>query len=115
MKTDCKELAAIRFESGEWGLLPALGRDFYTEILLGTCDSKWVFGKVCLADGKDIAGFIVASTDINKYYKEIMIKRGIWLAFWVMVALLRKPSLFKELSGYLNYSGKIPQYNIPSE
>jgi L-amino acid N-acyltransferase YncA len=99
---DCKEAARIRFEVQEMDFLPSLGINFYIEWLKGTCESKWGFGLVCIDSEERIAGFVCASTHLQKYYRDIILRKGIFLAFWSSVRVLAQPRL---LGGLLQYSG----------
>lgn len=101
-KRDCKEAAALRFENEEWGFLPSMGMKFYTELLKATCDSKWGFGIVCKDNNETTAGFVCACIDINKYYREVIIKRGIILVFLAFLKLLRYPRLIIGSFQHLN-------------
>ena len=103
-KEDCQRVARIRFEVQEMDFLPSLGIRFYVEWLKGTCESKWSFGLVCInVDNEEsIAGFLCASIDLQKYYRDIILRKGLFLAFWSAVRILVRPQL---LSGLLQYSG----------
>jgi len=114
-KEDCTDAAELRFEADEWGLLPLLGKGFFAEILRATCDSKWGFGMVCVNTERRIAALIVASLDIQKYYYDIIMRRGPMLAFKGLIELMRNPKLVYTLYGYFNYSGNVPQHGIPAE
>ncbi len=114
-QSDCKEVTSIRFGALDWGILPLLGEGFYEEILKGTCETKWGFGKVCVEENGGIAGFIVASTDIGRYYNDIFMRRGLYLMIKGGFGLIKNYRRLGDLMGYLNYSGKIPTHGIPAE
>jgi ribosomal protein S18 acetylase RimI-like enzyme len=114
-KEDCKEAALIRFEEQKKGFLPAMGLKFYTEILKGTCGSKWGFGKVCINHNKKIIGFIFAATDLKKYYMNLLLRRGIFLSFFALLRVLRNPKLILGMIPYLLYSKRVPFGHIKAE
>ena len=101
-KRNCKEAAVLRFEDQESGFLPSMGMKFYTELLKATCDSKWGFGIVCKDNNETTAGFICACIDLKKYYRDVIIRRGIILSFWAFLKLLRHPNLIIGLFQHLN-------------
>jgi len=114
-KEDCKETARIRFEAQEWGFLPSMGIAFFAELLKGTCESKWGFGIACVDSKERIVGFVYATTDLQKYYRNILLNRGIVLAFWAFLRLLRQPKLTWGLLQYFSYPGRIPCDHIKAE
>jgi GNAT superfamily N-acetyltransferase len=114
-RSDCREATAIRFGALDWGLLPLLGEGFYEELLKGTCDTKWGFGKVCEEKGGRIAGFIVAATDIGRYNQDILRRRTLPLILKGAWGLRKNYRRVGDLMGYLNYSGKVPMHGIPAE
>lgn len=106
-KEDCREAAEIRFEAQEWGFLSSMGIAFLTELLKGTCESKWGFGIACVDSNERIVGFVYATTDLQKYYRDVFLRRGIVLAFWAFLRLLRQPKLIWGLLQYLSYPGRV--------
>ena len=114
-KTDCKEAAVMRFESQEWGFLPSMGTAFLAELFKATCDSKWGFGMVCEDPKGRIAGFVYATTHLQKYYIDILLRRGIVLLFRAFLRLLRQPRLVSGLLQYLSYPGRVPYNHIKAE
>lgn len=114
-RTDCKKMAAVRLEGKEWGFLPALGEAFYTEILKGTCDSKYGFGIICEDKNKNLAGFVCAATDLKKYYTDILLRRGIFLSFFALPRIIRQPKLIFGIFPYLFYSKRVPFADIKAE
>lgn len=114
-KADCREAAAIRLETKEWGFLPAMGEAFYTELLLATCESKYGFGIICEDQKEKIVGFVCASTNLQKYHLEIILRRGILLIFRAFISLSRQPRLVSGLIQYLSYPHKMPYKHINAE
>ncbi|MBN1134504.1 MAG: GNAT family N-acetyltransferase [Methanosarcinaceae archaeon] len=114
-KEDCREVARIRFEIQEWGFLPSLGVDFLSELLKGTCESKWGFGIACLDKKEKIAGFVFATTDLKKYYRDILFRRGALMAFFAFLRLLQKPDLIHGIVQYLGYPDKMSHDAIKAE
>ena len=105
----------MRLEAQEWGFLPSMGVEFYNEILKGTSESKWGFGTVCIDCEERILGFIYAATDLQKYYKDILLRRGIKLAFWALIRLLKQPKLIWGLLKYFRYPAIVPYNYIKAE
>jgi GNAT superfamily N-acetyltransferase len=114
-KEDCKEVARIRFEVQEMGFLPSMGIRFYTEILKGTCASKWGFGVVCTDSEERIAGFVCASIHLQKYYRDVILRRGVFLAFWAFLRVLRQSELLKGLLQYFGNPGRDPYSHVKAE
>ena len=114
-KEDCREAARLRFEAKKNGLLPHMGVRFYTEVLKGTCESRWGFGKVCVDKNDKIAGFVFAATDLKKYYKEIIIRRAFSLSFFAFLKALQQPKLIQIIILYLLYSKRVPFGDIKAE
>lgn len=114
-KKDCREVARIRFEIQEWGFLPSLGVNFLTELLKGTCESKWGLGIACLDKKGEIAGFVFATTDLKKYYRDILLRRGALMVFFAFLKLLQKPDLIHGIIQYLVYPDKMSRDTIKAE
>ena len=114
-KTDCKEAAVMRFEAQEWGFLPSMGTSFLAELFKATCDSKWGFGIVCEDNKGRIAGFVYATTNLQNYYIDILLRRGTVLLFWAFLRLLRQPGLALGLLQYISYPGRVPYSHIKAE
>ena len=114
-KANCREVAAIRLETKEWGFLPAMGEAFYGELLKATCESKYGFGIICEDQKEKIAGFVCAATHFQKYYLEIILRRGILLIFRALTRLLRQPKLVSGLVQYIRYPQQMPCKYIKAE
>jgi RimJ/RimL family protein N-acetyltransferase len=112
---DCRKVAAIRLEAKEWGFLPAMGEAFYTELMKATCESKYGFGIVCIDKKEEIAGFVCAAIHLQKYYLEIILRRGIILVFRALMRLIRQPKLIAGLIQYFRYPQKTPYKYIKAE
>ncbi len=114
-REDCREAAAIRLKTEEWGFLPALGEAFYGELLRATCESKFGFGIICEDQKKETAGFICAATHLQKYHLEIILRRGILLILRALPSLLRQPKLVSGLVQYIRYPQHVPCKYIKAE
>lgn len=114
-KSDCKEAAAIRLDSMEWGFLPALGVGFYSELLKATCDSKFGFGIICEDKSERMAGFVCAATHLLKYQMEIIIRRGFFLVLRSLRKVVMEPQTASGLFQYLRYPQKMPCKKVKAE
>ena len=114
-KKDCREAARLRLGAQDWGFLPAMGLSFQIEILKGTCESKWGFGIVCVEEEDKIVGMVYAATNLSNYYKSIFLCRGVMLAFWAFLRILRHPKLVNGLVQYLIYPSTVPFKQIEAE
>jgi GNAT superfamily N-acetyltransferase len=115
VKEDCRQASKIRFEAQEWGFLSSMGVEFYSKILEGTSESKWGFGIVCLDGEEKILGFVYGATDLHKYYRDILFRKGIRLACMAFMELLKQPHLIWGLLKYFTYPERIPYKNIKAE
>jgi ribosomal protein S18 acetylase RimI-like enzyme len=114
-KNDCREAAMLRLSAQEWGFLPAMGLSFQSELLKGTCESKWGFGLICVGENGKIVGLVYAATNLLRYYKSILLFRGPILAWWALLKLIKKPELLKGIVQYFIYPAKLPVKEIEAE
>jgi ribosomal protein S18 acetylase RimI-like enzyme len=114
-KEDCKEAALIRFEESGIGFLPVLGLSFYSELLEGTCSSKWGFGKVCVNANKRVVGFVFAATDIRRFFLDIFFRKGLFLFISSIRCVLAKPKLLEGIIRHLFYPNFTPVKRIKAE
>lgn len=110
----CEEAASVRFEERELSFLPSLGVNFLIEVLKSTAKSKWGFGLVCL-EGEKLVGLSLVATDLKKYYLDILFRRGIFLAFWGLMELVKNKNLIKRTFDYFLFPIKIPYHDIKAQ
>ena len=108
VKRDCRKAAALRLAEQDWGFLSAMDISFHAEILKGTCASKWGFGLVCVGEGEKIIGMAYAATNLERYYRSIIFRRGFMLAILAFITVLKKPRLITGLFQYLLYPSQKP-------
>jgi ribosomal protein S18 acetylase RimI-like enzyme len=112
---DCCEAAVLRLSEQEWGFLPAMGLSFQCELLKGTCRSKWGFGLICVGENGKIVGLIYAATNLGRYYKSILLRRGHMLVWWALPKVLKQPKLLNGIVQYLIYPVRLPGKEIEAE
>jgi GNAT superfamily N-acetyltransferase len=92
-----------------------MGLSFQTEILKGTCESKWGFGLICVGEKEEILGVVYAATNLTRYYRSIFLRRGPMLAWWALLRILKRPKLLHGLVQYFVYPAMLPFKEIEAE
>jgi len=102
---DSEKVAKIHIESIDAGFISSLGLRFVKALYKRICLSKKGF--VYVADDKgDIKGFIAGTEDVNKMYKEVLLRGG----FLFVIILIRKVfslSALKRIFQTLFYPAKV--------
>jgi ribosomal protein S18 acetylase RimI-like enzyme len=108
----CSATAKLHIEDISTGFISSLGTDFVTALYEAIAKNKSSFGFVAEASDK-VLGFVAFTTNINKLYKLVILKKGWWFAFLLagkMFSLKRIKKMFETLF----YPGRIKKMNLPS-
>jgi len=71
-----QQIAELHIESISTGFISSLGIDFVASLYQAIAQSKSSFGFVAEKDGK-VLGFVAFTTDLNKLYKSVILKKGL--------------------------------------
>ena len=91
-----------------------LGEPFLGALYRGLVDVPSFLGFVYVEDG-EVRGFIAGSTDTAGMYRELMHRRGAFLAPFVGLGLLRRPSVALRLLETGRYGEKSGAEDVPGE
>jgi len=83
------------------GLGPAFLRALYAEMAM----SSRCYGFVAL-DGDRVIGVVTGTVDSSAVFKELIYRRGLMLAWPVLVSMLRRPRLVAQVFETLTYPGR---------
>jgi ribosomal protein S18 acetylase RimI-like enzyme len=99
-KTQCRILAESRLSISNGDFIYLMGPSFFQTIIFAIISSKYGIGLTCEnKDSKELAGFLLATTNNRKLYKEIIIKAGMKLLLISFFKILTHPTIiFKVIS-----------------
>lgn len=98
-------IAAIHSRSLSEDFLPSLGTPFLTELYKSILELKLGFGFVG-KDKKTISGFVLATTDMQKMFKHVFIKKALPLGFKILPSILKNPAKILKIFETFTYSDK---------
>jgi len=107
-----EQVAALHIEGIKTGFISSLGISFVTALYEAIAKNKSSFGFVAEENDK-VLGFVAFTTNINKLYKSVILKKG-WrfalLSAGKMFSLKRTKKVFETLF----YPSRIKKMNLPS-
>lgn len=110
--THASRIAKLHIEGIETGFISSLGIDFVTVLYEAIAKNKSSFGFVAEENDK-ILGFVAFTTNLNKLYKSVILKKGLRFVFLLagkMFSLKRMKKVFETLL----YPSRIKKMNLPS-
>lgn len=106
------EIGKLHIEGISAGFISSLGIDFVTALYGVIAQSKSSFGFVAKEEGS-VLGFVAFTTNINKLYKSVILKKGLHFAFLLagkMFSLHRIKKVFETLF----YPSRIKKLELPA-
>jgi len=107
-----EQVARLHIEGISTGFISSLDMDFVTVLYEAIAESNTSFGFVAEENNK-ILGFAVFTTNINKLYKSVILKKGFRFAFLLagkVFSLQRIRKVFETLF----YPGRVKKMDLPS-
>jgi len=109
---DVPEVAVLHIHGIGTGFISSLGSDFVTALYEAIAKNKSSFGFVA-EENERIVGFVAFTTNINKLYISVILKKGFYFAFLLAGKMLSFKTLKKVLET-LFYPSKTKKMNLPS-
>jgi ribosomal protein S18 acetylase RimI-like enzyme len=107
-----RQVAELHISGIHTGFISSLGLEFVTALYESIVSSKFSFGLVAEKDDR-VTGFIVFTTDINKLYMSLILKRG--LSFLLLLAgKLFSLSRLRRIFETMFYPNRISRVNAPN-
>ncbi len=104
-KKDSPIIAKIHMQSLSDDFLPSLGVDFLSAFYQGVIGRPKVFGFLDTQKGK-ISGFVVGTSNMELFFKDTISSNFISLFYHLLLALIKKPSIIKNVAETLFYTAK---------
>lgn len=111
---DSFEIAKIHAESLSNDFLPSLGISFLSELYESILKLDLGFGFAAY-DKEKVAGFILGTTDMQKMFKNVFLKRAIPLGLKALPAIIKKPAKILNIIETFTYSDKESKTDTKSE
>lgn len=108
------DIAAIHVRSLFGDFLPSLGVDFLSELYKSILELNLGFGFVA-KNRKSIQGFVLATTNMQKMFKEVFFKKAFPLGLKILPALLKDPAKILKIIETFTYSDKESKAQTKSE
>jgi len=103
---DARAAALLHIEGQPGTFLTSLGVEFLTAFYAQLADSAHGYAFVA-TDGERVLGIIAGTRDTHALYRELLLKRGVHLAWPVARRLLKAPSLLGRVIKSLFYPSKV--------
>jgi ribosomal protein S18 acetylase RimI-like enzyme len=105
-----QRVAEIHASALAGDFLPSLGVPFLAELYRGILGLGLGFGFVTTSES-GVSGFVLASDDTSALFRTVMMKRAIALGMRLLPALVRRPTLLRNIIETFTYpeqEGKVP-------
>jgi len=109
---DAPAVAALHVEGITTGFISSLGIDFVTALYEAIAQSETSFGFVA-EENEGVFAFVALTTNLNKLYKSVIIKKGIRFAL-LLAGKMFSPKQIKKVFETLFYPGRIRKMKLPS-
>lgn len=110
---DAAEVAEIHIKEIPTGFISSLGQNFVKNLYGGISKSRFGFGYVCKENSK-IAGFICGATDVKRFYRELILKRGLFFTYALLKYVLDREKLIN-IFQTLFYPARLKEGEAKSE
>lgn len=107
-------IAEIHAQALAGDFLPSLGVPFLAELYRGILGLGLGFGFVTTR-GEAVTGFVIASDDTSALFRTVMMKRAIALGLRLLPALLRRPTLLRNIIETFTYPEKEGHVPVAAE
>jgi ribosomal protein S18 acetylase RimI-like enzyme len=109
---DAPEVAKLHIKGINTGFISSLGIDFVTALYQAIAKDKSSFGFVA-EENERVLGFIAFTTNLNKLYKSVILKKG-WRFALLLVGKMFSLQRIKKVFETLFYPSRIKKLNLPS-
>jgi ribosomal protein S18 acetylase RimI-like enzyme len=106
-----KEVAELHIKGINTGFISSLGIDFVTALYEAIAHSKDSFGFIAQQNDK-VLGFVAFTTNLNKLYKSIILKKG-WRFVFLLAGKMFCLKRIKKVFETLLYPSRIRAMNLP--
>ena len=110
--SDAPKVARLHIQGIHTGFISSLGIDFVTALYEAITQSKFSFGFVAKKNEK-LLGFVAFTTNINKLYRSVVLKKGLRFTF-LLAGKMLSVKLFKKTLETLFYPKRIRKMTLPS-
>jgi ribosomal protein S18 acetylase RimI-like enzyme len=107
-----EQVAGLHIEGIRTGFISSLGVDFVTVLYEAIAESNTSFGFVAEENNK-ILGFAAFTTNINKLYKSVILKKGLRFAF-LLAGKVFSLQQIRKVFETLFYPGRVKKMDLPS-
>ncbi|GAI39468.1 unnamed protein product [marine sediment metagenome] len=106
------QTAKLHISGISTGFISSLGIDFVTALYEAVAKSKSSFGFVAEENGK-LLGFVAFTTNINKLYKSVILKKG-WRFALLLAGKMFSLQQIKKVFETLFYPARIKKTDLPA-
>jgi ribosomal protein S18 acetylase RimI-like enzyme len=111
-KDNVRYAAKLHIQDIDTGFISSLGIDFVTALYEAIAQSKASFGFVAEEEDR-VLGFVAFTTDLNKLYKSVILKKGLRFAL-LLAGKMFSPKQIRKVFETLFYPSRIKKMNLPS-
>ena len=104
-------MAELHISGITTGFISSLGIDFVRVLYGAIAESRFGFGLVAEIKGR-VVGFVVFTSDINKLYKSVIFKRGLYFTF-LLASKMFSISRIKKIFETIFYPSRVNNQNVP--
>jgi len=109
-----RRIAEIHAQALAGDFLPSLGVPFLTELYRAILGLRLGFGFVTGVDDW-ITGFVIASEDTSTLFRKVMLRRAVPLGLHMLPAVVRRPTLLRNIIETFTYPEQEGGVPIPAE
>ncbi len=106
-----EQIAMLHIQGINTGFISSLGIDFVTALYEAIAKNKSSFGFVAEENDK-VLGFVAFTTNINKLYKSVILKKG-WRFALLLAGKMFSLKRIKKVFETLFYPSRIKKMNLP--
>jgi len=106
------DIASLHIQGINTGFISSLGIDFVTALYEAIAKSTSSFG-FTVEDNHKVLGFVTFTTNLNKLYKSIIVKKG-WRFALLLAGKMFSLKRIKKVFETLFYPGRVKEMNLPS-
>jgi len=106
-----RDIAALHIQSINTGFISSLGIDFVTALYEAIARNKSSFGFVT-EEENSVLGFVAFTTNLNKLYKSIILKRGLRLTL-LLTGKMFSLQTIKKIFETLFYPSRLKKTDLP--
>lgn len=106
-----RDIAALHIQNISTGFISSLGIDFVTALYEAIAESSSSFGFMA-KENDSVLGFVAFTTNLNKLYKSIILKKGLCFAV-LLVSKMFSVKRIKNAFETLFYPSRVKKMNLP--